>query len=587
MARISVITTDKEDKAQEGIIVFPQNRTLYVDQFADEIPADDEEREVFKPRNMKEVFEHYRPTKHDIKLETEEGKVVYEDFSFYSLKDFEDISLINQSELLFIEQNKIDAYNAAIKQLESNIILLSAITGETTRNDLKNALQSLLAEIGGDEEKQGIENPAELLEQSINGSLSPFGGFKLITGFINGVENMNPRRKAVRSIFLSDPSYTRARLQLKYELKLWVSILKNGDIDPIEISESWEINLKKLEKFFLANLIAIRKEIKQLEIIYRTLDTFFANAGQDKVEFLTLMNVNKSKLGSFDSEDSKAIRGELQKNYQRLSLVHCYSLLVMPGYLGDAETVRMWARTAYENKVIMVTDFKDCTDFEALHKELEETKILGQDGELSHVVMTCNYLLGRKRSKLVKEEEDLYIPGSGALAGRLTDTESIPISQGVAGMKYGTLSNVKDVRFDLSKMQMLTLIDQCVIPMVKMDGRVMPFSNRSLYDGIIYELKEYPIVRVLDWIEKVIQNFFNEQAFRNWNPAVRDDLKQSICDFLSDYSELIGDYRLKKLELNSTSKEILLVIELRPLFCMRLLMEMVGHIDDSGEINWQ
>ena len=54
----------------------------------------------------------------------------------------------------------------------------------------------------GFKEREKIENPAELLQNSING-LDKFGGFQLLKGLIKGVENMDPRRKAVNSIYLS------------------------------------------------------------------------------------------------------------------------------------------------------------------------------------------------------------------------------------------------------------------------------------------------------------------------------------------------------------------------------------------------
>ena len=77
----------------DDIIVFPQNKTLYVDQFTDEAPHEDEERVTFMARNMSEVFEHYRPQK-DIQLETTEGESADEYFCFYSIDDFEDNQLI-------------------------------------------------------------------------------------------------------------------------------------------------------------------------------------------------------------------------------------------------------------------------------------------------------------------------------------------------------------------------------------------------------------------------------------------------------------------------------------------------------------
>lgn len=49
---------------------------------------------------MKEVFEHFQPSKEGVTLSTEEGGAVYEDFQFKQMKDFEDEQLIAQSELL-------------------------------------------------------------------------------------------------------------------------------------------------------------------------------------------------------------------------------------------------------------------------------------------------------------------------------------------------------------------------------------------------------------------------------------------------------------------------------------------------------
>ena len=147
MARKTVITKVKDADAQDGIIEFPQNRTLYVDQFTDQPPVTDEEREGFKPKNMKEVFEHYQPSKEGVALETEEGGAVFEDFSFKQIKDFDDEQLIAQSELLSKEQSKIDAYNTVIRQLEKNKTLRNALKDASAKGELKKALSALLAEL--------------------------------------------------------------------------------------------------------------------------------------------------------------------------------------------------------------------------------------------------------------------------------------------------------------------------------------------------------------------------------------------------------------------------------------------------------
>lgn len=147
MARKTVISKVVEENAQDGVIEFPQNRTLYADQFTDIAPNTDEDREGFKAKSMKDVFEHYQPRKEGVTLSTEEGGAVYEDFEFRQIKDFEDEQLIAQSELLSGKKAKIDAYNSVIRQLEKNKTLRNALKNDAAHGDLKNALKALLAEL--------------------------------------------------------------------------------------------------------------------------------------------------------------------------------------------------------------------------------------------------------------------------------------------------------------------------------------------------------------------------------------------------------------------------------------------------------
>ena len=147
MARKTVISKVLPANTDDRIIEAPDNKTLYADQFTEEAPITDEDRQAFQAKNMKEVFEHYQPTKSGIALETEEGGSKYESFEFRSIQDFEDNRLIEQSELLSQEKEKIDAYDSVIRQLEKNKSLRSTLKDPSTRENLKGALQALLAEI--------------------------------------------------------------------------------------------------------------------------------------------------------------------------------------------------------------------------------------------------------------------------------------------------------------------------------------------------------------------------------------------------------------------------------------------------------
>ena len=439
------------------------------------------------------------------------------------------------------------------------------------------------------QERQTVANPAELLQKSLSG-LDKFGGFQLLKGLIKGVENMDPRRKAIKNVFLNDSAYEDARNRLKNELSLWVEILESGGKDPMEIVDSCKEECQKAERNLSENLFCIHDEIRNLETTYRSLDAFFANAGQGKVDCITLMNVNREELGDHDSEDTQAVRDELERYFDRLNLKNNYSMLVVPGYLGDAETVRMWAQTAYRNKVIMLTDFKDSMNFEMLKEELDDASLQGTDPYLGNIVMTANYILGRKKSELAGEDEDLYIPASGALAGRMSNTEETVIAQAAAGKRYGTLDNVKGARMDLRKSEIAALIDLGVIPMVEEDGRTMAFSNHTLYNGASKGLQEYSIVRVFDWIGKVFENYCNDHAMEIWTPAIKSEITQDIHSFLSDYNGpggIIEKYTNLKVDQDPKTKDISINVEITPYFAAQnFFIELTGRNTAAG-VDWE
>ena len=439
------------------------------------------------------------------------------------------------------------------------------------------------------EPKKIVTNPAEQLQNSLSG-LDKFGGFQLLKGLIKGVEYMDPRKKASKNVFLNDSAYEDARKRLKNELSLWIEILESGGKDPMEIVESCKSECQKAERNLSENLFCIHDEIRKLETTYRILDAFFANAGQGKVNCITLMNVNKEELGDNDSEDTLAIRDELERYFDRLNLKNNYSMLVVPGYLGDAETVRMWAQTAYRNKVIMLTDFKDSMNFEMLKEELDDASLQGTDPYLGNIVMTANYILGRKKSELAGEDEDLYIPASGALAGRMSNTEETVIAQAAAGKRYGTLDNVKGARMDLRKSEIAALIDLGVIPMVEEDGRTMAFSNHTLYNGASKGLQEYSIVRVFDWIGKVFENYCNDHAMEIWTPQIKSEITQDIHNFLSDYKGpggIIEKYTNLKVDQDPKTKDVSINVEITPYFAAQnFFIELTGRNTAAG-VDWE
>lgn len=427
------------------------------------------------------------------------------------------------------------------------------------------------------------------LEDSL-AALEDYGGMRILKMLIRETDNFDPRKKALHDIFLNDPLYKDTRKKLAKTLDIWIDLLDNDEKEEEkEGNEEKKIKdhclkeCERLENNISDNLFTIREEIKELEKTYRVLHSFFANTEKEKVDFVNLINVNKKDLSDMDSRSSIMVANELNNHYNTLNLRESYSLFVLPGYLGDVQQLNAWATVAHRNKALLITDFEDSMTYEDLVLRLNKSYLQGSEVNKSNIVLTCNYILGRRRSELSMEEEDLYIPASGAIAGRMTDIENIPISQGIAGRKYGSISNAPAVRFNLLKSELTKLIDMGVVPLLEIDGQVMAFSNRTPYEGSISELQEYPIVRVFNWVSKVIQQFCNDEAFVIWNATIKSEMTDSIQNFLGKYKgagKLYENYTIKGINQDPETKNILVQIELKPFFAAKnFLIELTGKTD--------
>ena len=91
----TVISKVLDAEVVDGIIEFPQNKTLYVEQFTDMAPV--KPGEVFQPETMEDVFNYYQPGKRNVQMRDLEGRPIKEDFKFGAIKDFDDKELIGRS----------------------------------------------------------------------------------------------------------------------------------------------------------------------------------------------------------------------------------------------------------------------------------------------------------------------------------------------------------------------------------------------------------------------------------------------------------------------------------------------------------
>ena len=433
------------------------------------------------------------------------------------------------------------------------------------------------------ENAKKVENPAEQLKTGLE-KLAGSGGFDLLEMAFTGVENMNPERKARKRIFLTESSYKDDRENLKKTLQLWAAVLTSSESvsDMVEKSEK---NIQVAETTFKTNMAKAIEATRDLEQSYRAVALFFKNTESSKLKNVSFMNVDPEQLKDLDdTRFIDAVREELVANYDRLDLRDNYGLLVVPGYLGSNKVVEKWAKIAYENKVMLVTDFENLDNPDDVMDLFEAANLTGGDKYRSNVMMACNWLVGRDKFSEVDEEEELFVPPSSALAGTIYNTL---MSQVAAGKKHGGLSEVDGVKFDLKKSEIANLEKMGLVPMVNEYGKVMAFSAKTLFNGDNLGLQTYSVVRVFDYVTKVLMDFLNRRAFENFDYETQRELKGQIGKFLNSIAgpgKLIEDFTITRFEQDPNQKDrVFLDINMKPYFpAKNFMIKMDGQKGDDG-----
>jgi hypothetical protein len=416
------------------------------------------------------------------------------------------------------------------------------------------------------------------LEQSI-AALAKYGGFDLLEASVEGAQNLNPERKARRNIFLTEGNKKTERDKLRKSLQIWEEVL-SGNTELADMVNYCSQHAEEAEKVLNKNLSEAIDATKELEQSYRNVALFFKNTESDKIKNVAFINVELDQLKDLDNTRFiDAIHQEIVQNYDRLDLRGNYSLLVIPGYLGSNKVLEKWAKIAHTNKVMLVTDFSHLDAPDDVMEMFEQANLTGGEIHRSNVIMACNWLVGRGKFDEVGEEDNLYVPPSGALAGKIYKTL---MSQVTAGKKFGGMNEVDGVKFELKKSEIASLEKMGLVPMVKEYGKVMAFSAKTLFNGDNIGLQTYSVVRVFDYVTKVLMDFLNRRAFENFNANTRKDLMKQIIRFLDSITgpdKLIEDFNVRRFEQDPIQKDrIHLDIHLKPYFpAKNFLIKMEGH----------
>ncbi|KQT17701.1 hypothetical protein ASG31_09595 [Chryseobacterium sp. Leaf404] len=414
--------------------------------------------------------------------------------------------------------------------------------------------------------------------------LNRIGGFGFIESVVDGIANMNPTRKARKEIFLNDSNKSDERKELLQKINLWVELLE-GSENAEKMAETCKNKAQSAENNLKINLKNALDSVRQLETSYRTVAQFYKNTELDKVDNVSIVNASLDQVSDLDNPVFiDAIADEFKQYYDRLDLRDNYSILAIPGYLGSNKVVEKWAKICNENKVMMVTDFANLDKPDDVVDLFHSANLTGGELHRSNVIMTCNWLVGRGRAEEVGEEENVELPPSTSLAGKIHKTL---MSQVAAGKKHGNINEVDAVKFDLKKSEISQLEKMGLVPMVNEYGKIMAFSAKTLFTGDNIGLQTYSVVRVFDYVTKVLLDFLNRRAFENWNARNEDDLRRQIVSFLDGIKgadKLIEKFKIVRFEQDKVNKDrVWLDIRLTPYFPTKsFVIKLDGHKGDDG-----
>lgn len=425
------------------------------------------------------------------------------------------------------------------------------------------------------------------LEDSLQ-KLVKVGGFDFLEAIIDGVQNLNPERKARKKIFLTDQDKVYERKALLKKIQLWQDLLaQQGDVSGLK--EVCQQKADTSDALLKKNIGRTLEATRELETAYRTVHQFYKNTESDKLTNLVILNASMDQVTDLDNPRFiEYVAEELKQNYDRLDLRDNYSLLVIPGYMGSNKVIERWSKIAHNNKVMLVTDFANLDQPDDVIDLFTSANLTGGDAFKSNVIMTTNWLVGRGKVAEAGEEDDLHVPPSASLAGKMYYTL---MSQVTAGKKHGAINEADGVRFDLKKSEISQLEKLGLVPMVNEYGKVMAFSAKTLFTGDNIGLQTYSVVRVFDYITKVLFDFLNRRAFENWNSKTEHDLRSQIVKFLDNIQgpdRLIERFKIMRFERDEIQKDrIHLDIHITPYFPAKsFVVKLDGYKGEDEHTTW-
>ena len=350
--------------------------------------------------------------------------------------------------------------------------------------------------------------------------------------------------KELRNEWLEEKDYALSRKEMKDKLNVFIELLESSDV-----TASAKIKKQSIQQLKDENIAEVLDKSRKLEKAWRELDIFYTNAAERELRALTILNVNTEK--SDETLLVNTVSSMLEEvNKSAIDQSKSYSFLVAPGFLKES-LIEKFSSVAYKNKILFITDFphekkqlksgKEIGEFDSVDAVVEKANVPGRpklgglSKDWSRTVVFTNYVLLRDKYK--QEQEMLFGSPAAAVAGKLYSIDNI--AQPVAGAQFGALKGLKGIRFRVSQDQANTLDRENLNPLTEAFGALMPFNCVTMFKGENVELRQYNVVRTLDYVDKLLKHFLNQYVFTSMlDENIRLHVHRTIFNMLQRLKEL-------------------------------------------------
>lgn len=382
----------------------------------------------------------------------------------------------------------------------------------------------------------------------------PTGQFALVPGAqpktLDGDSRFSSANAATRKGLVMQSVLSAAGTELPISAAdLYIERLKilrlalAGNTNAADLSHTLLETKSHIDQALQKNLTEMMGRQRSLERSWRELDTFIklARPSTGGAVALKVANISVDELCSDDSKLAQLSK-KIPKSTE-LSMESLDALLVLPAWVGDKAPLKRLGELALDAKLLVISGVPE--------SRAEASGLFGKDGTLrdiagnarwqQQVVLVANDLQVRPPDPSYEVDgEGLFVSAATVLAGQIAKgdlTSSIASAQ-AGGPREILLGRDVKPRWPLTDTKVIREeVGQHVIPVAMMGSKLVFWGVRNLYavddnanDSVF---RQYPAVRVRDYISKVLIQFMNsEQVFGDNTPEMRRRLKDTINEFL-------------------------------------------------------